>query len=270
MINRLSKLVISILYFIFYRSIKLTLMLFRIKLFGPIIILECHAVKSGQIDKFRKQMDLLIKLAEPVSAAFTGPLKPGQNYASVTFDDGFQSVLKNALPVLQERKIPATLFIPTGYIGKMPGWINNENENYDEIIVTQDQLKELSASMITIGSHCVTHPHLTKLDEVEIKKELFESKKFLEKLLEKKIDLLSFPFGDYNEQVLQLAEEVGYVRVFLNIPKFFASKIDCFVFGRIFVSIDDWPIEYKLKLLGAYQWLPIAIFFKRKLRDFYT
>jgi hypothetical protein len=36
--------------------------------------------------------------------------------------------------------------------------------------------------------------------------------------------------------------------------------------GRIGVTPHDWPLEYRLKVIGAYQWLPLAIAAKRWVR----
>ena len=38
-----------------------------------------------------------------------------------------------------------------------------------------------------------------------------------------------------------------------------------FVTGRIAVNPTDWELEFRLKILGAYQWLPRVIAYKRKL-----
>jgi len=268
MLDRLLKLSISILFFIFYQCVILICYIQKKQLPGTLVILTYHSVKLEQVLKFERQMDMILKKSYPVFADIEGPLDKGQNYAAVTFDDGFQSVLKNAIPKMRERKIPATIFIPSGYFGKRPGWINNTNhEDANEIVMTKEQVKNLPDDLIKIGSHCVTHPHLTKLEEKEARMELVESKKSLERILKKNINLLSFPHGAYNQQVIEWSREAGYRRVFSNIPTFPTSKIDRFLIGRIGVSPDDWFIEYGLKLLGAYQWLPYAVALKRKLRN---
>lgn len=264
MFDRLLKLLISILFFIFYKLIVLIVTLSKKNSAGSLIILTYHSVKPEQVGIFEKQMDMLIKVAYPVSADVKKPLKYGQDHVAVTFDDGFQSVFENAIPFLLKKGIPATIFVPSGYIGKKPGWIKHGFNNSDEIVMTNNQLKNLDSDLIRIGAHCVTHSRLSKLEESEMKREISESKRALEKLLNKDVDLLSFPFGDNNQQVLQYAREVGYKRVFSNVPTFPSSKIDSCLIGRTSVSLEDWRIEYRLKLLGAYQWLPVAISLKSK------
>lgn len=267
MLDRLLKLSISILFFICYRCFILVLSFQKKQLPGTLVILTYHSVKYEQDYKFKKQMDILLKKAYPVFADIKKPLHASKHHAAVTFDDGFQSVIKNAILQMHERKIAATIFIPTGYLGKRPGWISNpKKENANEFLMTDDQLKNLQNDLVKIGSHCVTHPHLTSLEETEARRELVESKKTLEGILNRDINLLSFPYGAYNQQVIEWCREAGYRRVFSNIPTFSTSKIDSFLIGRIDVSPDDWFIEYRLKLLGAYQWLPLAVALKRKLK----
>jgi hypothetical protein len=65
--------------------------------------------------------------------------------------------------------------------------------------------------------------------------------------------------------VMGLASRAGYKRVFLNVPVRARANCAADVVGRIEVSPTDWPLEYHLKIRGAYQWLPIAIATKRRL-----
>ena len=119
--------------------------------------------------------------------------------------------------------------------------------------------------MITIGSHTVTHRRLALLNEEEVKKELNESKETLENILKTEIDSLAFPYGNYNARVVELAVQAGYKKLFTILPDSPFSPKDKILTGRISVSVNDWPAEYFLKLMGAYNRLPIAVKLKAKL-----
>jgi peptidoglycan/xylan/chitin deacetylase (PgdA/CDA1 family) len=148
-------------------------------------------------------------------------------------------------------------------VGNYPGWIKNpDHENAREILMTAEELRALPIEMVRIGSHCVTHPRLTSLNKKQAVQELSESKKQLELVLGKKVPTLAFPYDDYNDEVVELARQAGYSRVFKDLPTNPMSRMDGFLSGRISVSPEDWGIEYWLKLRGAYQWLPLAV--KRK------
>ena len=109
-INRMIKLSISFLFFITHKCITVVLYALEKRCWGGLVVLEYHSVKSRQRGKFARQMDILLEKSHPVSADIEGPLGNGQLYVAVTFDDGFQSVVENALPELRKRGIPAALF----------------------------------------------------------------------------------------------------------------------------------------------------------------
>jgi peptidoglycan/xylan/chitin deacetylase (PgdA/CDA1 family) len=198
---------------------------------------------------------------KPISAGTKDPLTKGIHHVAITFDDGFLSVIENAVPELFVRKIPSTLFIPTGYFSQYPNCIDDE-EGKDR--VTADQLGSLNKDLVTIGSHSVTHPDLLLLSEEDARRELCESKRELESILGQAISLFAFPHGAYNQALVELSRHVGYERVFTIMPNLAFSKADEYVTGRFDVSPTDWHLEFKLNLLGAYRWLPFAFLVKRK------
>lgn len=67
--------------------------------------------------------------------------------------------------------------------------------------------------LITIGAHGVFHTDLTVLSEQECLNELQKSKDYLEKLIQKEVKAMAFPFGTYNEKVLKATEKVGFTQL---------------------------------------------------------
>ncbi len=88
------------------------------------------------------------------------------------------------------------------------GFILNPN-NFD-IFLNWDEVKELSQNNIEIGSHGLSHKKFSELDERELVTELTDSKKIIEEKIGKKIDYLSYPYGDYNQKVVAVAGKTGY------------------------------------------------------------
>jgi len=231
------------------------------------VVLYYHVVTKEQREMFARQMDDIIRWAKPISIDNIGILPNTGYHVVVTFDDGFQSIIENALPDLEKRRIPTAIYVPTGYLGQRPGWLNDDDEDYQEVVMTADQLCELNSNLVSLGSHCVTHTNLLSLDQDEAEKEIFQSKDFLENLLKKKIYTLSFPHGAYNQAHVQLARLAGYKRVFSISP---TMAINEDVVGRVRVDPTDWRIEFILKLFGAYRWLPFAINFKSSMRTMFN
>ncbi len=128
----------------------------------------------------------------------------------LTFDDGWLSV-KDILPMLNQYHFKATFFVITGK------GIGGEHLDWDDII-------EISQNPnFQIGAHTMTHPSdgsnnlITWLRGTtpgkNINDVLFEiekSKKILEERLHQEIKYLAWPAGWYNEELIQIAQKVGY------------------------------------------------------------
>ncbi len=231
------------------------------------VILLYHNIKSNERQKFANQMDILINTTNPIFADYIEENKSNKKYAAVTFDDVNLGIIQNALPETEKRQIPITLFIPTGYIGKYPLWYTKKYKfTNDDRVINLKELKDLSQNnLIKFGSHTISHPCLTKLKKDEILKEINESKSYLENVLNQEIKLLSFPHGEYNNDILELCKLAGYHIVYSILPISTAFKNHEFVRGRIDVLPSDWPIEFKLKILNCYNWLPYAYKLKKKI-----
>ncbi len=264
---RIIKLLIAALFFLITVIARKIRSLFGIQEPPTLVIITYHSVKVADVRRFARQMDMLLKTGKPLSLANNlADLSSGLNIA-VTFDDAYQSVLENALPILQARHIPATIFVPSGCLGKNPPWITNPRHPYAaEVVMTGEQLKSLPAELITIGSHTVTHKNLNFADKGTLKREAVDSKTDLENLLHRDITLFAAPYATLDETQTGVFIEAGYQFVFLNIPTYPATRTGSFVLGRNSVEPTDWPLEFYLKISGAYQWLPLAINLKKKLK----
>ena len=130
----------------------------------------------------------------------------------LTFDDAFQSFADLVMPALQERQLPAALFVPTGYLGKSNEW---NAASVRVPIMMAETLSQIAGSpLLTIGSHTVSHPILARLNAADLKWELESSKERLESITGNPIDYLAYPFGqpfiDVNARVQQATAAAGY------------------------------------------------------------
>jgi peptidoglycan/xylan/chitin deacetylase (PgdA/CDA1 family) len=232
------------------------------------IVLAYHSVSDTQRAQFASQMDMLIQNAEPVRAGINALPTNGENYACVTFDDGFQNIVDNALPELSKRGIHATLFVVTESLGGNRGWEHlGGDDTSQEKVMSVEQLREVSSELVTIGSHTMTHPMLPSIGKTQLMQELSGSRVSLQQILNREIDLLSFPYGGFNDAVVEGCREAGYKRVFTALPAFAFSQPSEFVSGRVGAAPTDWPIEFRLKLAGTFRWLPYAYALKRRIRS---
>ena len=234
MLSRLTKLIVAVLLY----GIRVGLH-FLGKKTASVTVVTYHAVKEWQVASFRRHMEELIKIGRPVSARIKMPMKTNDHYIAVTFDDGFQSVIEHALPVMADMGIPATIFIPTGYLGTKAGWIlDREHSNANETVMTRTQIADFAGELFLFGSHSVTHSRLSSVTRVQAREELVKSKQALEEIIKSEVDLLSLPYGACDPEVLRLAKLAGYQRVFLNVPVQQSELYDGFVSGRIDMSFE--------------------------------
>lgn len=134
--------------------------------------------------------------------SFTLPNNP----IIVTFDDGYLSNYEIAYPILKELEIPATIFVVTDTVGEMAG---GGKVNYSHF--TWEQAREMEASgLIEIQSHTSGHTELATLKPEELVLQLRKSKYTIEKNLGHECDMIAFPYGSYNQQVVDASHKAGY------------------------------------------------------------
>ena len=232
------------------------------------MVLAYHSVPAEQRSLFIRQMDLLLRQAKVVHADVEGLPEPGKRYAVITFDDGYEDVVDNALPELEKRGVPSTIFVVTELLGCDRSWEHRGGESTSRAkLMSRDQLISLQPELVRIGSHTMTHAFLPHLDDGKLHEEISGSRAKLERLLNREVSLFAFPYGAFDEKVIAGCREAGYTRVFTALPVFAFSERGEFITGRVGAAPTDWQIEFRLKLAGAYRWLPQAYELKRQIRE---
>jgi len=197
-------------------------------------------VSAKQFENFCRQVCLSSKKAVVFSRYST----QNENEISIVFDDGDKSVFDIAYPIMKKYGLTATLFILSGII---------ENEKIYDFYSTKNMMsgkniKELSDCGWEIASHGVRHLDLTLLDESELRNELVRSKEELEKLIEKPVSALSFPYGSWNKKVVETARECGYEKFAVYRNHKFADEKK--IIPATAVYPFDNPAQIKRKISG--------------------
>jgi peptidoglycan/xylan/chitin deacetylase (PgdA/CDA1 family) len=137
-----------------------------------------------------------------------GPGNPGRKFV-VSFDDGYESVLTHALPVLVAHAAIGIQFIVAGRIGGLNEWDMTVGERPAKLMDDVGIRAWLSAGH-QIGSHTITHPRLTSLPRSTQKAEIRESRLMLEDQFGCPVRHFCYPYGDLDEAVVDLVGEAGY------------------------------------------------------------
>jgi peptidoglycan/xylan/chitin deacetylase (PgdA/CDA1 family) len=259
--------------------------IYKPKTEGIAAILTYHGVYKRQVkgclplQKFISHLDFLsevysiIKLSELVKILGEGK-RDKEKYVAITFDDAYDNFYHYAYPELIKRKIPATLFVPTAFVGGYNSWDYKQGKDNPFLkIMEWEELRGLEADLIEVGSHGHSHRHMASLKDEELKIEIMKSKELLESELQAKVDSFAYPYGElfsFDDRVIRILKESAYRYAFTTHFGRSSSANDLYRMKRISIWDDDETQDIKAKLLGYYDWLgpkeKMAFFFRRIIK----
>lgn len=160
--------------------------------------------------------------------------------AAITFDDGYEETHRLAWPVLKRFSFPATVFVTPAEIG-MHGF------------VTWEQVCEMAANGIAIGSHTMHHTYLPLASDEQLTEELAGSKQAIEARLGKPVSYLSYPVGGFTPKAMAIAREAGYRAAYTTNRALAHDRFDRYALRRVKVTERDaHPLVFLAKLSGYY------------------
>jgi peptidoglycan/xylan/chitin deacetylase (PgdA/CDA1 family) len=175
--------------------------------------------------------------------------------AVVTFDDGFRDFYTAALPVLQQHRFGATVFLPTAFIGRERRSFNGRE------CMTWDEVRASQSAGIEFGSHTVNHPRLYELDLPRLQVELQESKRMMEHELGRPVRTFAYPYAFpsadrmFVRAFVAALKAAGYACNVTTKIGLAEKNDDPFTLRRLPVNSDDDQALFLAKLAGAYDWL---------------
>jgi peptidoglycan/xylan/chitin deacetylase (PgdA/CDA1 family) len=160
----------------------------------------------------------------------------------VTFDDGYLGVFEHGLPVLKELEWPAAMFLVSGLIGKKDSWCQRENPSRETYpLMGIEEIRIMRTQGFSFHSHSRSHPDLSQRNETQLTEELRGSREDLEHLLGEPVGCFAYPYGRYNDLVLDAAKKAGYKAAFSVQPGFNRPGVDPYRIRRIDVFGTDTP-----------------------------
>jgi peptidoglycan/xylan/chitin deacetylase (PgdA/CDA1 family) len=111
-----------------------------------------------------------------------------------------------------------------------------EDEDFWQQMSVKDIAHLSSSAYSTIGAHGYYHNDLNEISSEECKKELIESKSFLEKICNKKINALAFPYGHYSREVVAEAKKAGYDQLLAVDFQFTGDRTDPSMKQRMIIN----------------------------------
>jgi peptidoglycan/xylan/chitin deacetylase (PgdA/CDA1 family) len=191
---------------------------------------------------------------------------------SITFDDAFENINRNAMPVLRNLNIMATVYAPVNYLGKSNEWDIGSSHPLIPIM-SKNEIRNLIEKGFEIGSHTQNHIRLSRLGMKDLINEIEGSKKRLEDITGHIVNSLAYPHGgrgDIDNRVLSITEKAGYsTAVTTHFGRHNPAKRR-FELRRIIIWPNDELDVLKLKLDGHYDWLIPKEFMIHAIKSFFT
>ena len=124
----------------------------------------------------------------------------------LSFDDGYVSVLESALPELVRHGFTATMFIISGRLGGTNEW--DEGPVFQ--LMSADQVREVAAAGMEIGSHSATHVRMSRLNGDRLEAEISGSRASLGELMGAPIRGFAYPWGSNDAAARRAVRDAGY------------------------------------------------------------
>lgn len=163
----------------------------------------------------------------------------------ITFDDGYQDFLDEAVPLLEGYGFSATVFAVGDRLGRENDWEHSYEPRPPMRLMTAAGLREASGRGMEVGSHSMTHPKLSRLAPESLKEEISGSRRLLGELLGEKVDGFCYPYGDLNAGALRAVRRAGYAYACAWKTRVQHNDYDLF---RTPVDEQDGLRRFKLKL----------------------
>jgi peptidoglycan/xylan/chitin deacetylase (PgdA/CDA1 family) len=140
--------------------------------------------------------------------------KPAGRTAAMTFDDGWRNWLTAGLPVLQRLGVAGTFFLCPGLFGATHPDVAGEQG----FLIDELGARELHEAGMELGSHSLSHRDLRQLSDAELAAELSDSKQAVEAITGRPCRLFAYPYGLYDDRVVEAVGAAGYELAFAWLP----------------------------------------------------
>lgn len=144
----------------------------------------------------------------------------------LSFDDGYTDMWLFAYSMLRRHHMVATFFIVPGFLDKLR-------------YLSWSQVRGMAAHSMDIEAHTMTHPDLTIVPQAQMRGEVSQSRRELERRLHRSVQAFAYPYGSYNSAVLAAVSKAGYWGAFTTHQGWWARRSQLFTLPRVYVDLDD-------------------------------
>jgi len=211
------------------------------------------SVTIDQFDAHLKEFSKSKYSVEPIEFIIDTIINDGaltKNTIGISIDDADKSFYEVGWPKFKEMGFPVTLFVNTSTIHK-------NNKNY----LNWDQIRELVNEGVSIGAHSHSHYHMADLSIEEVRNEIEISNNIFLKELGTIPSLFAFPYGEANEEIINLLKEYKFKVAFGQHSGVINETSNLYYLPRFslnerYAEIDRVKFAANAKGLGIYDFIP--------------
>ena len=186
----------------------------------PIVMFHDINNSFTGIDYEKKAFEKLVELVDSkgfrlVSYDEYKKSEDKSNLIICTFDDGYENVYLNAFPIMKKFNFTATVFICPDLLGLDNSW--NHRDGIIRYQMNSKQVCFLVENGWEIGSHGLNHINMERLSQTELENNLYESKRQIEELINKKCRSFCYPYGLFKPYIKTVVKKIYEV----------AFSVDC-------------------------------------------
>ena len=177
---------------------------------------------------------------------------------ALTFDDAFRNFGSTAWPILQERGLPATVFVVSDKVGDTNAWGGVRDPRIPVLpLLDWDELGELAAEGVTIGAHSRTHRHLRGLSTSQLADEMGGSRDHIHERTGVLPQTFAYPFGTWDKTAAKAAADFFHIACTTELRPLSASdsayllpRLDAYYFQRPGM-LEQWGTPRFRRYVGA-------------------
>jgi peptidoglycan/xylan/chitin deacetylase (PgdA/CDA1 family) len=126
----------------------------------------------------------------------------------------------------------------------------------NDLMLTNTQIQSLAREGVSIGAHTVNHPILCSVSSEIARREMQDSKSYLEDLLQQEIEVFAYPNGkpgfDYQDEHREMVKEIGFKAAVSTHWGVSTDESDRFQLPR-FTPWDRRELKFAIRLLASYR-----------------
>ena len=206
--------------------------------------------------RFARQMALLRVLGyRGLSMTELEPYLRGEQTGKVvgiTFDDGYQNNLTQALPILQRNGFSATCYAVSDPTEGRNAW-DDDIGVPSKPLLTPGQMREWVQAGMDLGAHTRHHADLTTLAPAQAWDEIAGCKQALQDITGREVRHFCYPYGRYRAEHVKAVQDAGYITSTTTQRGRVRSGDDLFELPRVLIAHSNHLLLFWAKTLHTYE-----------------